>query len=616
MLVKQLRHYLKEKFKVSFIAEATKRFVLIYLFLGKRQRRFIVYLQILCFINDFFLTALFGSITVLAALLANPELIQSNQYLHALYVFFGFTEKNFLIFSAFAVAGLIITRSLYQLWYSWISQRIIQSINRVCVAQLYYYYVTRDYTDFMSERVDYITNVSGMVSSSINNNMNFVSLISLIFNTAIVVVFLLAYEWLLGSIMFLSITIFYFFALRLVKEKFRRYGARQFAISEERLRLINEGTAGMVDFLMSGKERALGQAMNRKLIEENRISLYSSLTSQIPEACVRIMGALFILAVIAYFVYFREDSNYIGSVAVFLLGGMRLNMAMSNVYHLVLALSQSQHSFYIIMRDLHATKSMRSDLYEDERLLPLENYHGLQLKNVSYHYPQSSSAALSDISFSLPKGKVTVLCGYSGSGKSTLARIIGGLAVPQNGEILLNGEPMRSSRLKRRWQLSIAYVTQKPFFINASLANNVAFAYFEDDVIDYERLHEAVKQAELETFVKSLPQGLDTLIGQSAMRLSGGEGQRILVARALYKRASLFIFDEATSALDKVTERKIMDTILDTSENMSVLVITHEPDIFDASDQVIFLKDGKIAAIGPYRTLLHSHAEFREFAGQ
>ena len=151
--------------------------------------------------------------------------------------------------------------------------------------------------------------------------------------------------------------------------------------------------------------------------------------------------------------------------------------------------------------------------------------------------------------------------------------------------------------------------------MDASLADNIALNYFGNDVINVERLYEVVRQAQLEDFVNSLPEGLDTRIGHSAMRLSGGEGQRILVARALYRDAILLIFDEATSALDKVTERKIMNAVLSASHNKSVLIITHEPDVFEASDQVVFMKNGQVEALGSYQDLPQSSPEFAEFAG-
>lgn len=614
-MIKSIGRRLAEQLKLSFIGEIIKRFVLIYLVLGKRHRRFLIYLQIDSFINQFIITALLGSIAVLVALLSAPEIIQSNRHIHAVYLFLGLEEKEFLIFAAFAVSLMIAARAIYSLWSAWFSQKLTQSIYRVCVTQLYYYYVTREYTDFMSEKVDYITNVTHMVGGSINENIKFVALISLFINIIIVFLFLASYELLLTLILFFSILLFYTIILRRVKEKLRRYGQRSFAIRSKRLQLIHEGTAGTVDFLMSGKDRELGQFMDRNMREENIINLNTQLISLAPEHLIRVLGSLFIFFVILYFMYVEESYNYLISISVFLMGGIRLNLAINQLYQVVLSLSRLQHDFYVVIHDLKAAQNMRADIYHNEKLSPLHNYHSLQFNNVSYNYPQSSQPAVADINFVLPHGKVTILCGYSGSGKSTVACLMSGLLVPQKGEVLLDGQALRSDKMKRRWQLSIAYVTQKPFFISSSLAANIAFAYFDDDVIDYERLHQVVKQAEMEDFVNGLPDGLETQIGQNAMRLSGGEGQRILVARALYKKASLFIFDEATSALDKVTERKIINTILKTSQQRSVVIITHEPDIFDSSDQVIFLKQGKIRSMGTYQNLLQSSAEFRDFVG-
>jgi ABC-type multidrug transport system fused ATPase/permease subunit len=181
--------------------------------------------------------------------------------------------------------------------------------------------------------------------------------------------------------------------------------------------------------------------------------------------------------------------------------------------------------------------------------------------------------------------------GASGVGKTTLFNIILGLYRPTSGSILIDGEELTDSNISK-WQNSIGYVSQNVFITDASLAENIAFGVALND-INHELVNEVIDQADLRTFVASLPDGIHSRIGELGARLSGGQRQRIGIARALYKRCNVLMFDEATSSLDAESESNINSAISRLSterDDMTIIVIAHRESSLEYCNRIITLE--------------------------
>jgi len=214
------------------------------------------------------------------------------------------------------------------------------------------------------------------------------------------------------------------------------------------------------------------------------------------------------------------------------------------------------------------------------------------LENISYHYPNTEKWVLKDASMTIPIGQAIGIVGSSGAGKSTIVDVMLGLLDLKSGKILADGQNVLEKENYRKWLKNIGYIPQTIFMLDDTIRRNVAFGV-PDEEIDEARIWKVLEDAKLDEFVKSLPDGLDTGIGERGVRLSGGQRQRIGIARALYEDPEVLVLDEATSALDNDTEKAIMDSINCLHGNKTLIIIAHRLQTIEKCDAVYRIEDGK-----------------------
>ncbi|MCH5253683.1 MAG: ABC transporter ATP-binding protein [Lachnospiraceae bacterium] len=235
--------------------------------------------------------------------------------------------------------------------------------------------------------------------------------------------------------------------------------------------------------------------------------------------------------------------------------------------------------------DYEAETYQRKEIVEK-----LEIKDKIELKNITYKYPNTEKLIFDNADMEIPIGRSVGIVGSSGSGKTTVVDILLGLLRLQSGEILADGVEVREHY--HEWLKNVGYIPQMIFMIDDSIRKNVAFGYADED-IDDEKVWEALKEAQLDEFVKGLPEGLDTSIGERGIRISGGQRQRIGIARALYEDPEVLVLDEATSALDNDTEAAIMESINRLRGRKTLIIIAHRLQTIEKCDMVYRVEDGK-----------------------
>jgi ATP-binding cassette subfamily C protein CydD len=226
--------------------------------------------------------------------------------------------------------------------------------------------------------------------------------------------------------------------------------------------------------------------------------------------------------------------------------------------------------------------------------------HAILFDNVSYTYPGAAVPAIAGITCSFPPGKTTAITGPSGSGKSTLVGLLLRFMEPEKGSITIDGEAI--TRIPANALLRhIAWVPQHPFLFNASIRENLQLA--KDTATDVE-LHNALSHAGLDTLLQSMPEGLDTIIGEQGTRLSGGEAQRLALARAILKNAPVLVLDEPTSNTDPLLEQSLRTTMQNLMAGKTVIIIAHRQETIRSADSIIVLRDGSIAQWGAHNELM------------
>ncbi|MED3124626.1 ABC transporter ATP-binding protein [Bacillus wiedmannii] len=242
----------------------------------------------------------------------------------------------------------------------------------------------------------------------------------------------------------------------------------------------------------------------------------------------------------------------------------------------------------------------RQNIHQQKHIKPICIEQGIECKGVHFRYnKQESLYALQNINVQIPINSMTAIVGHSGAGKSTLIDVLMGLIQPEKGQVLIDGTPLTTDNLLSL-RRAISYVPQDPFLFNASIRENLLM--IEPNASE-EQIWDALDFAAAAEFVQTLPNGLDTLIGDRGVRLSGGERQRLVLARAILRKPSILVLDEATSALDTENEVKIQSAIERLKGTMTIVVIAHRLSTIRNADQVIVLGKGEVVQKGEFNQL-------------
>ena len=274
------------------------------------------------------------------------------------------------------------------------------------------------------------------------------------------------------------------------------------------------------------------------------------------------------------------------------------------------------HSFSI-QKIVHFIKPRKESKHIEGAHKNISFCREISLQNIFFRYKERSKTqqdwTLNDLSLSIKKNSTVAFVGETGSGKSTLADIITGLIHSHSGILKIDGQTLDHSNLKS-WQSKISYIPQYIFMADTSIIENIALNKSVHN-IDEKLIEHVAKQAQIHDFIISLPEKYDTVIGERGTKLSGGQVQRIGIARALYKKPEIIIFDEATSALDSITEKNLMDTIKNIS-NITLIIITHNLSTIKNADSIFVLDKGQIIANGTYNDLLKKSKQFQDLIAQ
>lgn len=245
---------------------------------------------------------------------------------------------------------------------------------------------------------------------------------------------------------------------------------------------------------------------------------------------------------------------------------------------------------------------------ENSKNLEIDNAE-VELKNVSFAYENNEGDVLKSVNLNFAGGKMTSLVGHSGSGKTTILNLIPRFYDPHTGDILIDNQSIYKSSLKSLRE-KISLVSQETTLFDDTIKNNIKYA--NPDATDEELLHVA-KLSSCDEFIEKLPNKYETLIGENGIRLSGGEKQRVSIARAMIKRSSIILLDEATSALDTETESKIQNALKILTESKTTIVIAHRLSTILNSNMIYVIDSGKVVDYGKHEDLLKKSTHYKNF---
>ena len=396
---------------------------------------------------------------------------------------------------------------------------------------------------------------------------------------------------------------------RLVRPRTRAAGEQAAVVNERIIRGVNQIVSGVKDIRILGLQRYF-----LRLIEDAadantvaQVRFYSFLV--LPRYLMETVVVVFILSLtLVTLAHGEPPADLVAMLAMFAAAGLRALPAMSQVSASFASMHYSSFALTSLYDDLRLIETRRAaggDRGRDGAGGPADEpaagggtlpFHEIELRHVSFTYPNAAVPAIEDVNLRIRQGSSVGLIGESGAGKTTLVDLLLGLHRVDRGAVLMDGMDLNRVGWER-WTSQIAYIPQFVFITDDTLRRNIALGV-EDEQIDPQRIDEAVRLAQLASFVARLPLGLDTLLGERGGRISGGERQRIALARAFYHNRDVLVFDEATSALDSETEQEVVRAIDSLRGLKTVIVIAHRLSTVRSCEVVHRLQRGRLVQSG------------------
>ncbi len=405
------------------------------------------------------------------------------------------------------------------------------------------------------------------------------------------------------SVLGLSVVLYQF----LIRRRFVQWGQSEHLTQQSMYHALQQGLHSLKTTKAHGREAALIETFD---VAKERLYLVGSILStanQTPRLWVETMIVLAMVIAIAVLLHTAPTTNDIVPIlGLFAAAAFRL---MPSINRTLMSINRIRHgtaALETVIGDMKITVGEDGPVPADMAAsrVPFER---LTFRDVELTYPGAARPAVSDLNLEIEQGQLIGLVGPSGAGKTTAVDLMLGLLAPTRGEITFNGQPL--ARMLREWRSNIGYVPQSVYIFDDTVRRNIAFG-FKDDDIEEEAIWAAIDKAQLREFVEGLPDGLESNLGEHGLRMSGGQQQRLGLARALYHDPDILILDEATSALDLATEREVWQSISPLVHDKTVIVISHRLSTVQTADQIYVIDSGRIAEHGSFAELMKADGHF------
>lgn len=327
-----------------------------------------------------------------------------------------------------------------------------------------------------------------------------------------------------------------------------------------------------------------------------KVEFKEALVNSFPRVYLEMIFVITILSITSFLIYgqnFEETYKIMPFLGLFAVYSIRLIPSINKIIYAYQSIKYKSVAVDVILKEL-SDNDKNVQIVNLDKAEDFELKEKLVLKNINFNY-QKNKPIFINANLEILKKSFIGIMGESGSGKSTLLGLISGLLVPTKGEVLID-DKISVSQNYLSWVNKVAIVSQNVFLIDDKIKNNIALGEKEKE-IDYSKLNKALKSAQLEKFVHSLDNGIETFIGERGTRLSGGQIQRIGIARALYQNAQIIIFDESTNALDEKTENEFLKFINELRKEITVIFVTHKKNTLKNVDVIYTIENNKIVKV-------------------
>ena len=567
----------------------------LFIILNREQKYYGIIVLVASLIGAVLETLGVSVIAPVIMVLLEPQELMSNQIVQKICIFLNVeSDRQFSVLLICLVIILYLIKNGYFIFFSWLKSKYACKIQRELSVNMMKSYMERGYQYFTKhntgELLNGVTEDTGSVYLIISNGFR---VIVDILTTTLICIFMLMQSVSLA----ISVIVLAAICLLLILKVFRKAMLRSGDLYRKYNAVLHQALMhsfhGIKDVIILDKKDFFVKEYNDNYIYRQRENVKRTVAGESPAYIIEglcISGLLFTVAI--EFAVVDNPLTLVTALATFAVGAFRILPCLGRISAAMNTMMYSMEGLEAVYHNiLEARKhdEMKRTLKEAVEEAP-HFEHEIKITNLDFYYDDPGNKVLSGVDLSIYKGQSVAFIGASGAGKTTLADIILGLLYPQKGEILVDGQNVYD--FGKGWNRLIGYVPQSVYLIDDTIRANVAFGERKED-IDEKKVWKALEQAQLADYVKGLEEGVDTLVGERGVRFSGGQRQRMAIARALYFEPQILVLDEATSALDGETEKAVMESIEALQGKITMIIVAHRLSTIRKCDVVYEIEKGK-----------------------
>jgi len=583
----------------------------LFLYLDKKQKNKFIYLQGIVILNSFLEILGVASILPFISLVSNNDIILENNIFSKVYIYFNFSDVNeFILFSGFFVLLLLLISSFSAIVTTVLLSNFANQITAQISIRLFKHYVNQKWLYHLNTSSSYIINNLSQECSRVTGGiadptMQMISRICFAIPMSLGIFIVNPLVATCGLLIFLFS---YFIIYKTIRKKVFNNGIIVSKSSAEKFKVINETFGGIKNVILSNVGMHFMDKFNTQSFASAKATALNTILLRIPKYLIEFVAFGFTVILII-FLNSHNKGNFVSIIpqlAFFTLAGYKLLPSFQQIYMNISSIKTNISALNSIEKDLQ-NSTEKKEIYKENKE-NFNNFKTIILKDLNFSFKKRKKFQITNLNLNINANSIVGIAGQSGSGKSTIANLILGLLEPTSGEIKIDGKVLDYRNMKS-WQKNIGYVPQSIFLCEGSLKENIAFG-IDYKNIDNELVEKAVKLAELSSFINTLPEYLDTNLGERGVQLSGGQQQRVGIARALYHDPNILIFDEATSSLDENTEKNIMNAIDKFSGFKTIIIIAHRINTLKKCDNIFLIEQGRVVDEMNFESLLKKNTNF------
>lgn len=524
----------------------------------------------------------------------NPDFITGTPVLKDVYYATGWSTNVMISAIALFLVAIYVVKNIYLVSMNNQIYKYTYRNQRDLACRMMQYYMSLPYIRLRQQNSsDLIRNITADSNRCFVVILNLLQMTSELLISGVLVVFLIVTDPVITFMVVILMCISMLLILKVIKKKVSVLGEKDRYFEASMNKCVLEAFGGVKEVKITHSEKFFMDDYYYKSTQYAELHRRCDVLGIIPKQVMEVVtiGSLMISLVIRLLMG-ADPSSFIPVVSVFAVAAFRLLPSVNKIASYINSIAFHRASFNAIYNSIDEMRQGNAQYVEDTENKPsVELKEKFELKNLAFHYPDADTNVIDHVDLMLKKNESIAFIGPSGAGKTTLADIILGVLLPQEGDMLVDGEKINDNIYN--WQKRLGYIPQSIFLFDDDIRRNIAFGIPEEE-IDDDRVWKALEEAQLLSFVKELPDGINTRIGERGARLSGGQRQRIGIARALYYNPDILVLDEATSALDNETEKAVMESIEKLQGSKTMIIIAHRLTTVQNCDNIYEVKDGKV----------------------